>query len=738
VTPVFAAQAQQDQPTVIAPVDVTGERRMNPAEALSTATRTPLEGPRLERARATSLGETLARIAGVHNGSFGPSAGRPEIRGQSGPRIALLVNGMVSRDASALSGDHASPIEPFLADRIDVLKGPAAILYGGSAIGGAVDVIDGRIPLSLPTKPLSGRAEISGGYNTDLTAMARLDGGRGAWAWHADALYRDRSDVRIPGRSKSDTCSRWSDLVSDLQMQTLCQIELADPVWVVDPVLNRYVDRTPLADQIITDLNPGQDGRLAHSGQTTTSITLGASHIGAKGYIGTSIQYYASDYGVPGFAYMTDRHPRPSPIDLAVALTRYDVRAGVYPRALGLDRIDIRLMHSRSDDREIIDGADHTRLTTKADDVRIDIAHIPWGGLTGVLGLQASARDLTAGGRQPYLPTVSTSEDAVFWAEQFAWRGLTLKGGLRHDRIDYVVNQDGHDDDGDHGPAPRNRSFSTTNASVSARYDLPVGLYAEARYDDVERAPSLMELYATGEHFGILTEEDGNNFLNLETAENIELGLGFKSDRFDLSVNAYHTDYEDYLYLSNTGTSYDLPVRQWRQGDTLIQGLEVAATARFSLSPWGRFEINAFGDKVDSRAQYTLPDGYSPFTSDTTTEAWDDEYFRRRLDGNVLARTPTSRYGAEVSWSSGVWSASLGAVHHLAQDKTADGEHPSKAYSLIDAHLTYDFAAPGGRWQAFVDASNLGDEEARPHNSFLRHRAPLAGRAVRTGLRLSF
>ena len=152
-SPGFAADAEQDRPTVIAPVVVTGFRSPDTAEALATASRASLAGQALERARAPSLGETLARIPGVQNSSFGPSAGRPEIRGQSGPRVALLVNGMASRDASALSGDHASPIEPFLADRIDILKGPAAILHGGSAIGGAVDVVDGRIPHALPSQP---------------------------------------------------------------------------------------------------------------------------------------------------------------------------------------------------------------------------------------------------------------------------------------------------------------------------------------------------------------------------------------------------------------------------------------------------------------------------------------------------------------------------------------------------------------------------------------------------------
>jgi len=734
----FAADAENDRPIVIAPVVVTGARTPDTAEVLSTASRVTLAGQGLERARAPSLGETLARIPGVQNSSFGPSAGRPEIRGQSGPRVALLVNGMASRDASALSGDHASPIEPFLADRIEILKGPAAVLHGGSAIGGAVDVIDGRIPLALPNEPLSGRAEISGGYNTDFTAMARLDGGRGAWAWHADALYRDRPDLRIPGGSKAGACRNWSDLVSDVYAQTLCQVKLANPVWVRDPVSGRWVDGTPPERQIITDRNPGAEGRLPQSGQTTTAFTLGGSRITSDGYIGASVQHYASDYGVPGFAYVTSAHPQPSPIDLEVEMTRYDVRAGFYPRAFGVERVDIRLMSSQSDDREVIDGAAHTRLITDADDIRIDIAHTPWRGFSGVLGLQASSRDLSTEGAKAYLPSVSTTEDGLFWAEQFVWRGLTLKGGLRHDRIVYNVDEDTIRDGRGLGSLARDRSYSTTNASVSARYDLPFGLFAEARYDDAERAPSLIELYANGDHFGILTEEQGDSRLDPERAENIELGLGFDTDRYALSARAYRTDYENYIYLGNTGVSRTLPVREWRQGDSRIEGLEIEGSARFVGTRWGDFVLSAFGDMVESAPRFTLPDGYSPFTSLPTTPAWDREYFRRNLDGDYLPRMPVSRYGADVAWSAGLWRASLGAVHHEAQDKTAKNEAPSQAYTLVDAHLAYAFTAPGGQWEAFVDASNLTDEEARPHNSFLRYRAPLGGRAVRAGLRLSF
>lgn len=736
--PPSPADTQERRATDVAPVIVTGHRQHTGLEALTTATISVLSGQDLQRARAPSLGETLTRIPGVQNNSFGPSAGRPEIRGQSGPRVALSVNGVISRDASSLSGDHASPIEPFLADSTVVLKGPATITYGGSAIGGAVEVIDNRIPLSVPRDPFSGRAEISGGYNTDFTVMGRVDGGKGNWAWHADALYRDRSDLRIPGSSKADDCREWDSLVYSVAAQTLCQVSISSPVWERDPVTQLWVDNTPPDKQIITDLNPGQKDRLPHSSQTTSVVTLGGSHITDQGYIGASVQRFSSDYGVPGFAYITPAHRTPSPIDLEVDLMRYDVRAGFYPQTIGLERVDVRVMKSKSDDKEIIDGELHTGLVTDANDIQIDLVHRPWNGLSGAIGLLASHRELETQGVEAYLPSVAITEEGVFWAEQFAWRGLTLKGGIRHDRIDYNVDEDTIRDGRGMGSLAKDRSFNTTNASVSLRYDLPYGLFVQGRYDDAERAPSLIELYSNGNHFGILTEEQGNSGLSVEEAETVELAIGIDSRRYSASVRAYKTEFDNYIYLGNTGMSRTLPVREWRQAATDIEGLEVEAKARFENTRLGTFEVGAFADWVESTPRFTLPDGYSPFTSPIITSQWDQEYFRLGLDGEYLPRMPVSRFGADIAWSRGSARASLVAIHYEAQDKTAKSETPSDAYTLLSAHTAYAFQTKAGQWEAFIDAANLLNEEARPHNSFLRYRAPLGGASLKAGLRLSF
>ncbi len=203
-----------------------------------------LVGAALDDAKAATLGETVARLPGVQTTYFGPGVGRPVIRGLDGPRVGVLSNGASSGDVSTVSQDHAVSIEPFLADQIEVLKGPATLLYGSGAIGGVVNVVDGRIPEKLPDRPLSGRAELRGndGAN-ERSGMARIDIGAGSFALHADGNYRDTDDY------------------------------------------------------------DGPDGKIANSFLTTKSGSFGGSWIGARGYLGAAFTHQRSDYGLPGHAH---------------------------------------------------------------------------------------------------------------------------------------------------------------------------------------------------------------------------------------------------------------------------------------------------------------------------------------------------------------------------------------------------------------------------------------------------
>ena len=178
---------------------ITASPLAREADEISAPT-SVLAADALARRQQGTLGETLAGLPGVDSTYFGPGASRPVIRGLGGDRIRVLTGGVGTLDASVVSPDHAVSLDPLLIERVEVVRGPAALLYGGGAIGGVVNVIDGRIPETLPAGPLTGRFEVRGDTAADEHATAGvLVGTAGKWAWRLDGFRRETKDIEIPG-----------------------------------------------------------------------------------------------------------------------------------------------------------------------------------------------------------------------------------------------------------------------------------------------------------------------------------------------------------------------------------------------------------------------------------------------------------------------------------------------------------------------------------------------------------
>lgn len=154
-----------------------------------------LAGNELAVAARSSLGETLAQEPGVNSTSFGAGASRPIVRGQGGNRIRILENGVDSGDVSDTSPDHAVALEPLDAEKIEVVRGPATLLYGSNAIGGVVNLIDDRIPEYLSGEPVEGQISLVGTSNAgEATGAASLGGSLGKVAWHASGFHTEAGD----------------------------------------------------------------------------------------------------------------------------------------------------------------------------------------------------------------------------------------------------------------------------------------------------------------------------------------------------------------------------------------------------------------------------------------------------------------------------------------------------------------------------------------------------------------
>jgi iron complex outermembrane recepter protein len=628
-----------------------------------------LAGTELDAVKAATLGETLSRLPGVQSGYYGPAVGRPVIRGMDGARVQILSGGMAAMDASSVSVDHAVAIEPFLADQIEVLKGPATLLYGSSAIGGAVNVVDGRIPEVLPVdgRLLGGRAELRGNtVNDEATGMLRLDGGRGALAWHLDLLRRSTDDLRIPGHAESD------ELLAE-------EGEQADP---------------------------DSAGRLPNSALSTTSAAFGLSWIGARGFLGASVSRFDTEYGIPGHAEHEDDHgddddDHAGEEDVRIDLRqrRVDVRGRLEQPFAGHDAL--RLQLSRGDYRHIEFEGDEvgTVFDTDGIEARIEAVHHAIGGWHGAWGLQYGRRDFSAVGEEAFVPSSLTRDLGLFWLTQRDFDRLSLELGARADRV--RVDPDG----------AAGRRFDTASVSLASRFALADALHLQFGLDRSERAPTAEELFSDGPHLATRSYEIGDDALASEVANRAEIGLHWHTARIDARAAAYHTRFDDFIYLAATGDSEDeLPVRQWTQADARFNGIEAEARLLLAEAAGGDFSLRLFGDLVRARLD----------------------------DGGDLPRIPASRLGSELQWRSDAWRVGLGAVRHARQDRVAELERPSEGYTLVNAHLSYHWDVGDIGWEVFLDGNNLTDREARPHTSFLRDLAPLPGRSLAFGVRAFF
>ena len=524
---------------VATPLPDTADSLAHPVEVLS--------GERLDEAKASTLGETVNKLPGVQASYFGPGVGRPIVRGLDGARVQVLSDGLGPGDVSTVSADHAVAIEPFLADRIEVLKGPATLLYGSGAIGGAVNVVDGRIPDALPAAPLQGRAELRAGtVDHGRSGMARLDANAGALVFHFDALHREAGDIAIPGYAES------------------ARLLAAE-------------GETP---------DPATRGVLANSALRTDSGALGVSWIGARGFLGAGASLYSTDYGVPGHAHGGGDDG----VRIALDQQRGELRAGV--DGIGpFQTVRAKLAHTRYTHTEFEGGVPGTVFDNDSTEGRLELVHRPLAGFTGALGLQWAQREFVAVGEEAFVPGSQSRDLGLFWIGQRSFGATALQLGARHDR-----NRIEADAATAIGP---DRAFGTSSLSASLQWTFGEDLHVALGLDRAQRAPTAEELYSNGVHVATGSVERGAPGLRAETANRAELGAHWHAGRLTLGASLYRIAYDDFIYLARTGAVVDgLPVQQWTQGDARFRGGEAELDWNLADGGSGRWDLRLFGDLV--------------------------------------------------------------------------------------------------------------------------------------------
>lgn len=519
-----------------------------------------LAGEELDARKAGTLGETLERQGGVQSSYFGAGVGRPIIRGQDGARVQVLSSGSASLDVSTVSADHAVTIEPFLADQIEVLKGPATLLYGSGAIGGAVNVVDGRIPTAPAGAAATGRAEIRRGSAADENVgMVRLDADAGALTLHVDAFRRDSSDYRIPGLVLS-------------------------PARVADELANGE------------ELGHLAHGRLPNSALDTRGGGIGASWFGGRGWFGASAGTYRTQYGIPQGAHGHEAEggghggeEAPERVRLDMRQDRFEFRGGL--RGIGpLQEINYRVTRSLYEHTEFEGDEMGTVFANTGTEARVELVQAETAGWRGAFGLQYGHRDFAAIGAEAFVPPSTSRDLGLFALQERDFGDFKLELGARHDRVE--VSPDGGE----------RVSRGATSLAVGGLWHFSEIMHLSLNLDRAERAPTAEELFSDGAHVATQSFELGDAGLDVETSSSAELGLHLHQGRFEGTVSVYRSSYRDYIYLADTGAQRDgLPVRAWVQGDATFTGWELEGNVELWENRSGLWQLRVFADAVDAR-----------------------------------------------------------------------------------------------------------------------------------------
>ncbi|MDB1144812.1 MAG: TonB-dependent receptor [Alcaligenaceae bacterium] len=817
--------------------------------------------------QATSLGQTVEKVSGVQNNSFGPSNGIPQIRSLLGSRVSVNENGLAMTGVSALSGNMPTAINPAMADSITVYKSSASVLYGGHAIGGAVNVSNGQIPHKLPEELITGRLELSGGFNSTWDQAIALNGKFGKksrWAWHLDAMnsYTSGYKIRTGASPKADVCYNKdvmfrptvsqtgkkigmginSELARACQMWVEADVDFnpaayplldknyADALakgeegvkeykekWGLDDLKKQHISmeymknlkwwhylllyknkhqfaQLPPEQQVILaekwggyivpnfsklapnpdydpeakpetarkltrfqDMVPIEKGKITNSHMRNSSFNGGVSYVGDKGYAGMSLGFYDTKYGVPGFASLQSATDVGStvvnrdPVNIHGRQIKLSLEGSYDLPTAYLGHVKAKLNYLNALNEEYLADTFASSMNAQQVQGRVEMTHQYKKWTSGVVGLDFSYRDIAGKGANRFLPHTKSGQVGLFAMQNFTWKYVDVKLGGRYEYVGHrmIVDDDyrpsQHMENDDTGevisplekkwkPEKRFQQFNLYDVFVDLKVKPTQWLALNARYSRSDRAPDVNELFAGNFHYAVLTDEQGSPDLTKETARTIELGADIQYKDTSLSATYYHTRYDGYMYLANTGMSrFDLEVKEHHQSSTRIDGFEFEFNQYVDIGDDHGLDIRLFADLVKNK----------PVNAYT---------FRGRHDGKYMPNLPTSRLGAGLSWNKGGFKLGATWTYYMVQKyatetnmeshKTQDGSRINidlPSYHVVDAYMSYDLMVKQRHaFEFFMDIRNLFNVKANPNNSTLKYITPLPGRSVRFGVRYSF
>ena len=655
-----------------------------------------LSGDDLQDQLAPTIGETLKNEPGVSSTFFGAGASRPVIRGQDGDRIRVLNNGVGSIDASSSSPDHAVAAEPAQAERIEVVRGASLLRYGSSAAGGVVNVIDGRIPTELPEDEIDGAfrvggssvddgKDLAGSVNVQITPNFVL---------HVDGTWREADDFDIPGLAES----------SALRAQEAAEEE-------------EHEDEDEDHEDEHEEEEEVRD-TLENSFVETDSFTIGGSFIGNRGHLGVAYHEFNSDYGVPGGhghghghdeeheegeeeEEHEEEHEEEEEGDVTIGLEqkRVDING-----ALELDGFFERLqIFGGYADYEHIEfegpGVVGTVFTNEGYEMRGEAIQRDRNGWRAAYGVHWRQRDFAAIGEEAFTPPSETQQIGLYTFQEKDFGQAHLEGALRYESSDVENTVSGV-----------NRTFDLISVSAGGDFHLTDLVRIGGTVYRTERSPTSEELFSDGPHLATNQFEVGDADLDKEVATGVEAIVRFEQGGRFLTLNAFYTDYSDFIFARETGDEEDeLPVFQFTADDATFTGFELQGGT--PIATVGLFDIAA--------------DGLV-------------EFVRAETDDDDLPRIPPLSFLAGLEAKSDQFSFRAEVDYAAEQDDVSEFELPTDSYTLTNFYASWTPPVDSADWRLSVALLNAFDEEARQHTSFLKDSVPLPGRNVRVSLRTTF
>lgn len=684
-------------------LNVQGARAQSPALADSgtlleavVVTSTPLERPLFEQAQPVSvlrgpqlrlavqptLGETLAGVPGVSSTYFGPAASRPVIRGLDADRVRVLQNGSNTLDASATSVDHAVSFDPVGVESIEVVRGPATLLYGPNAIGGVVNVLDRRIADERIGVPVRGSIEgRAASVNGERGGAFTLEGGVGGLVWHLEGSKRATNELHIPGFARSARLRRLNPL--------------------------------PAGEKEAREVLPNSDLR-------TEGLAGGASYVWAGGFFGLAYSGFHTNYGTVAERTVT--------IDMEQR--RWDFRGAFFAPFAHVRAVKYSLGVSDYEHTEFEGALTGTKFENEGYDGRFELAHEKLGPFEGVLGYQTEHSDFSALGEEAFVPAVGTRVNSVFLFEEAVFEPVRVQVGVRYDHVSVESESSPGFGRGSE------RTFDNVSASAGLIYTPAEGYAVALNGAFTQRAPTYQELFANGPHVATAAFEVGDSGLRSERSFSLDLSLRKNAGRVTGAVSVFYNRFSDFIGQFATGAVVagegdDLPVFAYRATDAVFVGGEAEIT-------WHLLEPVAAAPRaagLDGKA--LAPPALDRPVLDLEFKA-DYVHATDRTTHDPLPRIPPFRASAALTYQHGRYRASVEGQYSARQNRTSELELPTDSYFLLNASVGYRLTLGSTEADFYVKGVNLTNAEARLHTSFLKDLAPLGGRGVVCGMKFTF